>query len=123
MRRICAWCGRDLGVKTAQEDLQTETPAADAQEARPATPEPPDDSSVTSTICRTCAEQFAAYRKPVLVVSREWARMYDELVEMFKSQPEIQVVLDRRQPKAEGDEGNEWKGPDRRRRGNPFTLK
>lgn len=78
---------------------------------------------MTSTICPRCAEAFAAYRNPVLVVSREWARMYEDLVEMLKGRPDIQVVIDRRQSADEGDEKGEWKGSERRRKKDPFSLK
>jgi hypothetical protein len=64
---------------------------------------------------------LAAYRSPVLVVSREWARLYEELAEMMKVRPEIQVVLDRRQQKVE-DQESSWDGPERRRADNPIKL-
>jgi hypothetical protein len=54
-------------------------------------------------------------------VSREWARLYEELAEMMKVRPEIQVVLDRRQQKAE-DQASSWDGPERRRADNPIKL-
>jgi hypothetical protein len=82
-----------------------------------------EDTEVTSTICPRCAGALAAYRKPVLVVSREWARMYEDLVEMLKERPDIQIVIDRRKPENEGTEENGWKGPERRRKKDPFTLK
>lgn len=83
-----------------------------------------EDTEVTSTICPKCAEALAAYRNPVLVVSREWARMYEDLVEMLKSRPDIQIVIDRRQPGNEGkQEESGWDGPERRRKKDPFTLK
>ena len=96
---MCAWCGKDLGTK-----------------------EPSDDPGVTSTICGSCADRLLAYRKPVLVVSREWARMYDELVERLKDRPEIEVVLERRDPTGGEDAGTDWRGPDRRRSRQPFSL-
>jgi len=65
---------------------------------------------------------MAAYRKPILVVSREWARMYEELVEMFKDRPEIQVVLDRRYPGGGGLDGSDWNGPERRGGQHPLVL-
>ncbi|MGE5851433.1 MAG: hypothetical protein ACM362_14995 [Candidatus Methylomirabilota bacterium] len=64
---------------------------------------------------------MAAYRSPVLVVSREWARLYEELAEMMKVRPDIQVVLDRRQEKAE-DQQSSWDGPERRRTDTPIRL-
>ena len=99
VRRMCAWCGKALGTK-----------------------EPSNDPGVTSTICGGCADRLLAYRKPVLVVSREWARLFDELVEMLKDRPEIEVVLDRRDP-TEGERADTgWNGPDRRRGRQPFSL-
>ena len=62
-------------------------------------------------------------RKPVLVVSREWARMYDQLVELLKGQPEIQVILDRRESPGTGGEATGWNGPDRRRSDHPLIVK
>lgn len=84
---------------------------------------PSEDSEVTSTICPRCAEAFAAYRNPVLVVSREWARMYEDLVEMLKGRPDIKIVIDRRRSAKDGEEKDGWKGPDRRRKKDPFSLK
>jgi hypothetical protein len=40
--------------------------------------------------------------------------MYDQLVEMLKGQPEIEVILDRRGIES-GDDGVDWSGPERRR--------
>lgn len=99
VQRMCAWCGKDLGAK-----------------------EPSDDPRVTSTICGECADRLLAYRNPVLVVSREWTRMYEELVEMLKSRPEIEVVLDRRDPTGEEGADTGWRGPDRRRARQPLSL-
>jgi len=121
VRRKCAWCGRDLGVKEAGVNPEggAGTPAADQSNGDNRA----EDTEVTSTICPRCAGALAAYRKPVLVVSREWARMYEDLVEMLKERPDIQIVIDRRQPENEGTENNGWKGPERRRKKDPFTLK
>jgi hypothetical protein len=121
VRRKCAWCGRDLGEKGAAEN-GGDAPAKSG-EARPDAGKPPQNSEVTSTICPTCAQTFAAYRNPVLVVSREWARLYEDLVEMLKGRPDIQVVIDRRQPTREGSQENGWTGPERRRKKDPFSLK
>jgi hypothetical protein len=96
VQRICAWCGADLGQK-----------------------EPLENTNVAATICRGCAEHLAAYRNPVLVVSQRWARMYEEIVELLKDRPEIQVILDRREPTEE--EGG-WNGADRRGTEPPFAL-
>ena len=43
------------------------------------------------------------------------------LAEMMKARPDIQVVLDRRQQKAE-DQESSWDGPERRRTDNPIKL-
>jgi hypothetical protein len=49
--------------------------------------------------------------------------MYEDLVEMLKGRPDIQVVIDRR-GSADGGEGkNGWKGPERRRKKDPLSLK
>ncbi len=100
MRQICAWCGRDLGVK-----------------------EPLNDPEVARTICADCAERLAQYRKPVLVVSQSWARLYDELLAILKDREDIQVVLDRRDPTHAGERDAGWEGPERRQRGDPLALK
>lgn len=100
MRRICAWCGSDLGVK-----------------------EPLDDPGAKMTICGACAQRLTTYRNPVLVVSRDWTHLYDELLEVLKSRPDIQVILDRRAPTSEGDTGTGWSGPDRRRSQDPLALR
>jgi hypothetical protein len=49
--------------------------------------------------------------------------MYEDLVEMLKGRPDIQIVIDRRQPSNEGKEEGGWDGPERRRKKDPFTLK
>jgi hypothetical protein len=121
VRRKCAWCGRDLGVKEASPNR--ESGAAAPADEQPNGDKGAEDTEVTSTICPRCAGALAAYRKPVLVVSREWARMYEDLVEMLKERPDIQIVIDRRQSEGEGTEENGWKGPERRRKKDPFTLK
>lgn len=100
MRQVCAWCGKDVGVK-----------------------EPLDDPEVAKTICAGCAEQLAQYRKPVLVVSRGWARLYDELLGILRDREDIQVVLDRRDPTKAEAKGAAWNGPDRRRSTDPLALK
>jgi hypothetical protein len=98
--RICAWCGADLGAK-----------------------EPLDDPEVAKTICADCSERLVQYRKPVLVVSRSWARLFDELVELLKDREDIQVILDRREPAGTKAKDAGWKGPDRRRNGDSLTIK
>jgi hypothetical protein len=76
---------------------------------------------VISTICRRCADRLAKYRSPVLVVSQEWERLYEELAEIMKARSDIRVVLDRRQEKTE-DQESEWDGPERRRKDKPVKL-
>jgi hypothetical protein len=49
--------------------------------------------------------------------------MYEDLVEMLKGRPDIQIVIDRRRSADEGEEKNGWKGPERRRKKDPFSLK
>lgn len=122
MRRICAWCGIDLDLENASKGPEAGKATANPLTADPATKEPSDSSGVTSTICRRCANELAAYRKPVLVVSRDWARMYDQLVELLKGQPEIQVVLDRRQPVEASEESSGWNGPERRKGHQPLAF-
>lgn len=121
VRRKCAWCGRDLGVKDSAGDREAEP--APSNGGHPGDGKRSEDAEVTSTICPKCAEAFVAYRNPVLVVSREWARMYEDLVEMLKGRPDIQIVIDRRQSANEGDQEGDWHGPDRRRKKDPFSLK
>jgi len=108
VRRICAWCGKELAP-----EVSGEAPGAEG-----GAPNPPQVSAqeeeTTSSICLECADWLTTYRKPVLVVSREWARMYDQLVEMLKGQPEIEVILDRRGI-GSGNGGAGWGGPERRR--------
>ena len=122
MRRICAWCGIDLDTENASGDPGPENAASNPLAGGPATEEPSDTSGVTSTICRRCANNLAAYRKPVLVVSREWARMYDQLVELLKGHPEIQLILDRRQPSGAEEKATGWNGPERRKNQQPLVL-
>ena len=99
MQRICAWCGTELGLK-----------------------EPLQNTDVAATICQGCAEHLVAYRNPVLVVSPKWARLYEELVELLKDRPDIQVVLDRRELTGGGEIETDRKGTDRRRSQPPFAL-
>jgi hypothetical protein len=104
------------------KDARTKKLARGAGTRRPTATESTKEPQVISTICGRCADRFAAYRKPVLVVGQRWARMYDELVEMFKSRPDIQVVLDRRRPAGAAKKAIGWNGPDRRRRKNSLIL-
>jgi len=100
VQRICAWCGTNL-------------------EGR----EPLSDPEVTKSICAGCAAQLAQYRNPVLVVSRSWARLYEELSELLKDREGIQVVLDRRDSTSASASDAGWSGPDRRRSADPLVLR
>ena len=121
MRRICAWCGRDLAPDEPSEDLKGGTPSTSAPTS-PGAQQRQDVQEGASSICSGCATGLAAYRKPVLVVSQKWARMYEELVELLKDRPDIQVVLDRRHPAGGRDEGTGWDGPERRKNRHPLAL-
>jgi hypothetical protein len=48
--------------------------------------------------------------------------MYDQLVELLRGQPEIQVTLDRRQSPGPDAEATYWDGPDRRRKGRRLVV-
>lgn len=123
MRRICVWCGTDLSAGNASNDPEMKPPAADPLAGDAGTEKPAGAPEPVSTICRRCADDLAAYRKPVLVVSRDWARMYDRLVELMRGQSEIQVVLDRRELTAPDAEATRRDGPDRRRGGRWLAVK
>ncbi len=120
MKRMCAWCGKDLGGDEGSAEILGQHPPAAASTVGTGAEQGASEPGVRSTICRACADTIAAYRNPVLVVSRKWARMYEELVEMFKDRPEVQVVLDRRA--STGGEGGGWDGPERRGRVHPLAL-
>ncbi len=117
MPQICVWCGAELEAGDTSKDLEVKGPGGDppAREASAGGSE--EASEPRPTICRRCAAGLAAYRKPVLVVSRDWVRMYDQLVELLKGQPDIQVIVDRRQSSAPGEEAARWDGPERRKKG------
>jgi len=121
VRRVCAWCGGDLGEKGPSGQQKDKKASAKAPASRAKKAKSRKDPGVISTICRRCADRLAAYRSPVLVVSEEWARLYEELAEIMKDRPDIRVVLDRRQEKAE-DEESDWDGPERRRTDKPVKL-
>lgn len=122
MKRMCAWCGKDLSGDNVSAEIVREHPSAAGSTVGTGAEQDVSEPGVMSTICRACADTMAAYRNPVLVVSRKWARMYEELVEMFKDRPEVQVVLDRRSMAGgEGERGG-WDGPERRGGRNPLTL-
>ena len=115
MPRICVWCGGELESETERREGKPSARETGAGEfGSTAQPCP--------SICRRCADGLAAYRKPILVVSRDWARLYDRLVELLKGQPEIQVIVDRRQPAVPGAEAARWDGQDRRKKGQPLIV-
>jgi hypothetical protein len=58
----------------------------------------------------------------VLVVSREWARLYEQVAEILKARPDIRIVIDRRHPPDEEDSGS-YQGPERRGPNPPLTIK
>jgi hypothetical protein len=77
---------------------------------------------VDASICRPCADRLASYQGPVLVVSREWARLYDQVAEILRARPDIRIVIDRRQSPSQA--GNtSYQGPERRGPNPPLTLK
>lgn len=121
MQRICAWCGKEVGQEVWGEAVEKESGSLHQVEgtSRQDDTERGEEQESASTICRECADRLTNYRKPVLVVSREWARMYDQLVELLKGQPEIEVVLDRR---GSGAGGAGWGGAERRQ-GESFILR
>jgi hypothetical protein len=81
------------------------------------------DLSTSGTICRACAARLMTYRRPVLVVSREWARLYEDIVALLKSRPDIQVIIDRRHAPRDGSSAGAWTGPNRRASDEPIGLK
>jgi len=112
--RKCAWCGQRLSettAATAPERSVTHPSAAPATVSQ--------DPAASASICKTCAARITTYRRPVLVVSREWARLYEDIGALLRSRPEIQVVLERRQ--AAGKDN--WTGPERRSSSEPIELK
>jgi hypothetical protein len=118
VERKCAWCGLPVNEKTPEAAPEGSIP-------HPATPPAmlPQDPGPSTTICKACAGRLTTYRKPVLVVSREWARLYEEIAALLRSRPDIQVVIDRRQAPRDGNETGPWNGPNRRVTPEPLGLK
>jgi len=116
VERKCAWCGELLSEKTAAAGLERTDAHPEAE--RGSVPQNP---AAGASICKSCAERITTYRHPVLVVSREWARLFEDIGALLRSRPEIQVVLDRRQ--AAGTGKGEWTGPERRSGSEPIELK
>ncbi len=122
MRKVCAWCGtvlKSVEPAGAPGPDGTEEGGVAASSAGSA---PAYEGEVDASICRACADRLASYRGPVLVVSREWARLYSEVVEILKARPDIRIVVDRRQPPGEA-EGGPYQGPERRRPNPPLAIK
>ena len=122
MGRMCVWCGSELDEDNAPEDSEMKRHAGDPLAGEPRAGDAEGSSETAPTICRRCAEGLATYRKPVLVVSRDWARVYDQLVELLKGQSDIQVILDRRESPGPGAEAGKWDGPDRRKKGQSLIV-
>jgi hypothetical protein len=70
MLTVCAWCDRFLG---------------------------PEQVEVTHGICGACAARQHWRDSPVLVVPPHRAAMLPVLRQLLKGQPEVKIVLDRRQ--------------------------
>lgn len=121
MRKVCAWCGTEL--QAVEPNATPARPGADAPVETPAAASAPAyEGEVDASICRACADRLASYQGPVLVVSREWARLYEQVAEILKARPDIRIVIDRRQPEVQPD-GGAYQGPERRRPNPPLTLK
>jgi hypothetical protein len=114
VERKCAWCGQRLREMTAAAAPER---SDEHQAAAPVTV--PQDPAANASICKSCAARITTYRHPVLVVSREWARLYEDIGALLRSRPEIQVILDRRQAEGKGN----WMGPERRSSSEPIELK
>ncbi len=118
VERKCAWCGLPVNENTPEiaavrNAAQQDAPGATA----------PQDPGPSTTICKACAGQLTTYRKPVLVVSREWARLYEDIAALLKSRPDIQVIIDRRHTSRDGHRTDPWSGPNRRASDEPLGLK
>jgi len=122
MDRKCAWCGQVMGEAAhgSPADVAADQGATHATgEDAPRSP----DLSTSGTICRACAQRLTTYRRPVLVVSREWARLYEDIAALLKSRPDIQVIIDRRHAPRDGSSAGSWTGPNRRASDEPLGLK
>jgi hypothetical protein len=118
VERKCAWCGLPVNEKTPET-------AAECSVAHPTVPTVTfaQDPGPSTTICKACAGHLTTYRKPVLVVSREWARLYEDIAALLKSRPDIQVIIDRRDTSRDGSGTDPWSGPNRRATDEPLGLK
>ena len=72
MVRVCAWCHRYLGVKH------------------------PHQGGISHGICAPCAARQRWKETPVLVVSPELQHVVPVLQELLRGEPEIRIVLERR---------------------------
>jgi hypothetical protein len=122
VRKVCAWCGTELKSvePTGAQGPDGTGDAGSASSSAGSTPAY--EGEVDASICRACADRLASYQGPVLVVSREWARLYSEVAEILKARPDIRIVVDRRQPPGQA-EGDTYQGPERRRPNPPLTIK
>jgi len=120
--RKCAWCGQPMAGPVRQADVEPAPDGATAHHAAAGATVPHDPASGGS-ICKACAGQLKTYRKPVLVVSREWARLYEDVAALLASRPDIQVIIDRRHAARDGSGAGEWTGPNRRATDEPLGLK
>jgi hypothetical protein len=72
MVRVCAWCHRYLGIKHSHQ------------------------GGVSHGICRPCAARQHWKETPILVVSPTLRHMVPVLEELLRGEPEIRIVLERR---------------------------
>ena len=118
VERKCAWCGLPVNEKTPETATECNVPHPAAPTVTVA-----QDPGPSTTICKACAGRLTTYRKPVLVVSRQWARLYEDIAALLKSRPDIQVILDRRHTIRDGSGTDPWSGPNRRATDEPLGLK
>ena len=118
VERKCAWCGLPVNEKTPETATECSVPHPTAPTVTVA-----QDPGPSTTICKACAGHLTTYRKPVLVVSRKWARLYEDIAALLKSRPDIQVILDRRHTSRDGSGTDTWSGPNRRATDEPLGLK
>jgi hypothetical protein len=118
VRKVCAWCGTVLKSAEAAGAAGAGVGVAPSPAGSAAAYE----GEVDASICRACADRLASYQGPVLVVSREWARLYSEVVEILKARPDIRIVVDRRQPPGQAED-DLYEGPERRRPNPPLSIK
>lgn len=120
--RKCAWCGQ-LIAGAARQAVAEAAPDGETAHPTAANATAPQDPATSGSICKACAAQLTTYRTPVLVVSREWARLYEDLAALLTSRPDIQVIIDRRHATRDGSDAGVWTGPNRRATDEPLGLK